>query len=128
MQQRREQAHHVLPECASRFEKRCNKGAGLQPGAISCAGEWIHLVFRRQRCRQDQICCLETDKESPHDNDNDNDPRDGDVETANLESDDFDLSQRLVILIRLQSDEIDRDLQRNINIDKLQKYQRLIRP
>ena len=109
--------HHVL-----------RKDAGLQPGAISCAGEWIHLVFRRQRCRQDQICCLETDKESPHDNDNDNDPTDGDVETANLESDDFDLSQRLVILIRLQSDEIDRDLQRNINIDKLQKYQRLIQP
>ena len=128
MQQRREQAHHVLPECASRFEKRCNKGAGLRAGAISCAGEWIHLVFRRQRCRQDQICCLETDKESPHDNDNDNDPTDGDVETANLESDDFDLSQRLVILIRLQSDEIDRDLQRNRNIDKLQKYQRLIQP
>ena len=62
------------------------------------------------------------------DDDNDNDPTGGDVETANLESDDFDLSQRLVILIRLQSDEIDRDLQRNINIDKLQKYQRLIRP
>ena len=62
------------------------------------------------------------------DDDNDNDPTGGDVETANLESDDFDLSQRLVILIRLQSDEIDRDLQCNINIDKLQKYQRLIRP
>ena len=68
------------------------------------------------------------DGDADDDNDNDNDPTDGDVETANLESDDFDLSQRLVILIRLQSDEIDRDLQCNINIDELQKYQRLVWP
>ena len=68
------------------------------------------------------------DGDANADDDKDNDPTDGDVETANLESDDFDLSQRLVILIRLQSDEIDRDLQCNINIDELQKYQRLVRP
>ena len=69
------------------------------------------------------------DGDADADADNDNDPTVvNDVETANLKSDDFDLSQRLVILIRLQSDEIDRDLQRNINIDKLQKYQRLIQP
>ena len=68
------------------------------------------------------------DATADDDNDNDNDPTGGDVETANLESDDFDLSQRLVILIRLQSDEIDRDLQCNINIHKLQKYQRLGKP